>query len=85
MAFFVLGIAHNGVRVVRKTYLADFAEGNKRTTYVAVSNTAIGVILLVLGGISSLLAIWSVAGAIIFFSLMGFAGAVWGTRLPKVS
>ena len=85
LAFFCLGVAHSGVRIGRKTYLADFAEGNKRTSYVAVSNTCIGAVLLVLGGVSSLLAVWSVPGAVVFFSLLGLAGGIYGVRLPKVT
>ncbi|MCH8474342.1 MAG: hypothetical protein LAT55_03835 [Opitutales bacterium] len=85
LAFFILGVAHSGVRVGRKTYLADFAEGNKRTAYVAVSNTTIGFVLLVLGGISSVLAVWSVSGAILFFSILGLFGGLYGCRLPKVA
>jgi predicted MFS family arabinose efflux permease len=49
IAFFGLGIAHAGVRLGRKTYLVDMADGNKRTDYVAVSNTVIGALLLVSG------------------------------------
>ena len=47
LAYFVLSIAHDGVRLGRKTYIVDLAGGNKRTDYVAVSNTVIGVVLLV--------------------------------------
>lgn len=47
--FFALSIAHSGVRLGRKTYLEDIAEGDQRTDYVAVSNTVIGVLLLLAG------------------------------------
>ena len=45
-AFFIIGIAHAGIRIGRKTYLVDMANAQTRATYVAVSNTAIGVVLL---------------------------------------
>lgn len=52
-AYFVLSVAHARVRVGRRTYLVDMAGGNKRSDYVAVSNTAIGFALLAAGGLSA--------------------------------
>ena len=49
--FFVLAVAHTGVRTGRKTYSLDVKEGQERTELVAFSNTAIGVILLVFGAV----------------------------------
>lgn len=82
--FFVLGIAHSGVRLGRKTYVVDLAGGNKRTDYVAVSNTVIGVILLITGGISALASMISTEGIILVLSLFGIAGAVTSSKLPNV-
>jgi hypothetical protein len=84
-AFFILGIIHSGVRLGRKTYLVDMAEGNQRTTYVAVSNTLIGIILLMAGALTGLLALVSVQLALGAFALCAFAGALLGARLPEVS
>tara|TARA_R110002051_G_scaffold28797_2_gene67930 strand:+ start:1455 stop:2774 length:1320 start_codon:yes stop_codon:yes gene_type:complete len=84
LAFFLLGIAHSGVRLGRKTYIVDMAGGNKRTDYVAVSNTLIGIILLITGGISALASIFSVEGIILVLSLFGIAGAYTSYKLPEV-
>ncbi len=84
VAFFILGIAHSGVRLGRKTYIVDMAGGNKRTDYVAVSNTLIGLILLVTGGISALASLISVEGVILTLSLFGILGAYRSYRLPNV-
>jgi MFS family permease len=83
-AFFILGIAHSGVRLGRKTYIIDMAGGNKRTDYVAVSNTIIGIILLLTGGISALASFISPEGIILVLSLFGLAGAYVSIRLPDV-
>ncbi len=83
-AFFILGIAHSGVRVGRKTYIIDMAGGNKRTDYVAVSNTIIGAILLITGGISALASIFSIEGIILVLSLMGLLGAYTSFKLPEI-
>ena len=84
LAFFILGIAHSGVRLGRKTYIVDMAGGNKRTDYVAVSNTVIGLILLFMGFVSALASLISVAGVILLLSLMGLAGALLARYLPEV-
>ena len=84
LAFFILGIAHSGVRLGRKTYIVDMAGGNKRTDYVAVSNTVIGFILLLTGLIGTLAGLISAAGVILVLSLFGLAGALLANRLPDV-
>jgi len=84
LAFFVLGIAHSGVRLGRKTYLLDLAGGNKRTDYVAVSNTVIGVVLLAAGSIGALAAVVPPEGIVLVLSLLGLGGAALGGYLPEV-
>ena len=83
-AFFALGIAHAGVRLGRKTYLVDLAEGVKRTDYVSVSNTVIGAALLVSGAISALAAAFSLEGAIILLGATGLAGGALSLRWKPV-
>lgn len=84
VAFFILGVAHSGVRLGRKTYIIDMARGNKRTDYVAVSNTIIGIILLITGGISALASMISPESIILLLSLFGLAGAYISVKLPDV-
>jgi MFS family permease len=83
VAFFVLAIAHSGVRIGRKTYLVDMAGGNKRTDYTAVSNTVIGVALLTVGGLSAAVALLGPAWALALLGGMGLAGSYWSWRLPE--
>jgi hypothetical protein len=85
VAFFVLSIAHAGVRLGRKTYLVDMAGGNKRTDYTAVSNTVIGVLLLVTGGLTALVSMISPVAVIIVLGLMGLAGMFSAYRLKEVT
>lgn len=82
---FLLGICHAGVRVGRKTFVVDMAEGDKRTDYVAVGNTLIGVLLLLVGVISGLLAQVGVQWALGILAMLAFVGALYAGRLPKVS
>ena len=82
-AYFVLSVAHGGVRVGRKTYVVDMAGGNRRTDYVAVSNTVIGVILLVAGLSGALSTVLDIASIVLVLSLFGLGGAWLGTRLES--
>jgi len=85
VAFFILSVAHAGVRLGRKTYLVDMAGGNKRTDYTAVSNTVIGGLLLVTGGFTALISMVSDVAVILVLGLMGFAGMLSALRLQEVT
>ncbi|WP_417531041.1 MFS transporter [Marinobacter lipolyticus] len=85
IAFFVLSIAHAGVRLGRKTYLVDMAGGNKRTDYTAVSNTVIGFLLLVTGGFTALISMISDIAVILTLGLMGMAGTLSAVHLKEVT
>ena len=82
--FFVLGVAHAGVRAGRKTYLVDLAGGVKRTDYVSLSNTLIGVALLAVGGLTSAASFLAPEELILGLSLLGLGGAVLAATLPEV-
>ena len=84
-AYFLLTLLHSGVRVGRKTYVVDVAEGDTRTAYVAVGNTTMGLILLVVGGISSALALLGVQWALVFLAVLGLIGAASALTMPEVS
>ena len=84
VAYLVLSVAHAGVRIGRKTYLIDMAGGTKRTDYVAVSNSVIGVLLLVTGAVSALASLLSVEAVLILLGLLGAAGTASALRLTEV-
>lgn len=84
VAFFLLGVAHAGVRAGRKTYLVDLAGGVKRTDYVAVSNTLIGLVLLLVGAVTSALSFLAPEELILGLSVLGLAGAVLAFSLPEL-
>jgi hypothetical protein len=85
VVYFLLTLMHTGVRVARKTYVVDLATGNQRTDYVAVSNTAMGVLLLMTGAVSSALAQWGPEIALVFLAALGMAGVLVSRTLPEVS
>lgn len=85
VVYFALTLTHTGVRVGRKTYVIDMAEGDTRTLYVAVSNSALGLVLLGVGALSSAIATMGVEWALIFLAVLGLCGVFAGARLPEVS
>lgn len=85
LTYLLLALAHTGARVARKTYVVDLGEGNRRTDYVATSNSAMGLLLLVVGGLSAALAELGVDLALAFLALLGAAGALAARSLPEVT
>lgn len=85
LTYLLLALAHTGVRVARKTYVVDMAGEDRRTSYVAVSNTAIGVLLLVVGAASSALALLGPVVALVFLAVLGLVGVLVARTLPDVS
>ncbi|HSJ47600.1 MAG TPA: MFS transporter, partial [Gammaproteobacteria bacterium] len=83
--FLILNIMHGGVRLGRKVYLVDMADGGNRAAYVAVSNTAIGVMML-FGGLIGLLGDWLGAAAVVLLlGLLSLLAAAYASTLPEVS
>ncbi|MCK0112862.1 MFS transporter [Ornithinimicrobium sp. F0845] len=85
VTYLLLALTHTGVRVARKTYVVDLAEGDQRTEYVAVANTAMGVLLLVAGALSGGLALLGEEVALLFLGILGLGGVLVSRTLPEVS
>ena len=83
-AFFLLAVLHNGVRLGRKTYVVDLGSGNRRTDYVSVSNTVLGVVLLAAGGLTALVQLWGNTVAIGLLAGMALVSALVIRGLPEV-
>lgn len=82
---FAASVAHHGARVGRKTYLVDMADATSRARYVAVSNTAMGVVLLggaLLGWLDHALGATAVLGLL---GMLGLLAARQASRLRQVS
>ncbi|HZW59815.1 MAG TPA: MFS transporter [Woeseiaceae bacterium] len=82
-AYFLLCIAHAGIRLGRKTHLVDMASAETRASYVAVSNTIIGVLLLAGGALSSAVALFGAPAAILVLSFVALTGAIGAWRLDE--
>lgn len=84
-AFFVVTVAHSGIRVARKTYVVDMAEGDQRTKYVANANTIMGLVLLGVGAISAVFAHFGANFAVMFLAIMGLIGSILAKDMKDVS
>ena len=82
--FFLVGLAHTGIRLGRKTYVVDLATADTRSLYVAVGNTLIGGVLLVSGSFGALAPWIGERGVILVFALLGIAGGVLAWTLRDV-
>lgn len=85
LAFLAQGVSHAGVRLGRKTYLLDLAEGDQRTAYVAVSNSVMGALLLATGAASAWASSYSMAATLLGLGLAGLLGAALSLRWRPVS
>ncbi len=85
IGFFAINLVHTGIRIARKTYVVDMAEGDQRTLYVASANTLMGVVLLLVGGVSAVIAVFGNQAALLFLAAVGFIGTWRAGKLPEVS
>ena len=83
--FFLIQLAHTAVRVGRKTYLVDLAEGDQRTRYTGAANTMMGVILLLIGLLSGVVALAGSTAALLFLAGIGLLGVLAAGRMEDVS
>ncbi|MDF1751536.1 MAG: MFS transporter [Verrucomicrobiales bacterium] len=82
--FFLIGLAHTGIRQGRKTHLVDMSDADNRASMVAVSNTLIGIVVLA-GSSVGLLTEWIGERWVIFiFALPGLFGGLLALKLPEV-
>ena len=81
---FGLMIAYQGVRLGRSTHLVDMTDQDKRAAYTALSNTAIGILLL-LGSVFGILAqIYGETLVIGIFAVMSLTATISAFHLKEV-
>jgi hypothetical protein len=81
--FFLIGLSHTGIRNGRKTYLVDYATADNRAKLVAVSNTLMGLVLLISGSLGLLAEAIGARAIILVFALLGLAGSAIAFSLPE--
>lgn len=83
--FLLFGFAQAGVRLGRKTYLVDAAPVDERPLYKALSNSIVGVLILV-GSASGVAAeVFGVRPLIIALGALAVVGVLVSWRLPEAA
>jgi hypothetical protein len=80
----ILMIAHQGVRVGRSTHIVDMAEPDLRSAYTALSNTIIGLVLVIGGVFGSVAQVAGESTVLLIFMLMAVAAAASARGLDEV-
>lgn len=81
---FIAQIAYEGVRAGRKTHLTDMDTDGNKPVYTALSNTMIGVLLLVGGGFGWVADVAGPALVLAIFAGMSAAASVLALSLSEV-
>ena len=81
---FILVIAYQGVRLGRATHIVDMADEDTRATYTALSNTIVGVLLLVAGGFGAIATYFGTTTVLAMFAAMCFGAVVVARGLTEV-
>ncbi|MDJ0942633.1 MAG: hypothetical protein QNJ30_04180 [Kiloniellales bacterium] len=77
--FFLVMVAHQGVRLGRSTHIVDMADPNSRAAYTALSNTIVGV-LLVIGGVFGVIAQVAGEAVVLAFFALSCVAAIFTAR-----
>jgi len=85
LLFLLIAVFHSGVRLGRKIYLVDMATQDTRSTYVAVSNTVIGVAMLGGGAVGVLAGLFRTSAVIALLGGVSLLAAIYIARMPDVS
>lgn len=81
---FLVVLAYQGVRLGRSTHLVDMASEDDRAVYTAVSNTVVGVVILLTGAFGVLSEVFGLAALFFAFAALS-ALATWvGRGLDEV-
>lgn len=81
---FVLMIAHQGVRLGRSTHVVDMAGRDNRATYTALSNSVVGLVLLLGGGFGLMAQTLGNDSVLLTFAAMAVLAILSATRLKEV-
>lgn len=85
LLFLILTLSHSGARLGRKTYLVDMSNQKNRATYVAVSNTLIGLLMLVGGLIGWLGDVLSIAWVLGVLGVISLSAILLLQAMPEVN
>ncbi len=81
---FLLLISYQGIRLGRSVHIVDMATPDTRAAYTALSNTLVGVCLLLAGSIGMVAALLGPVAALVMLATLAFAGVRVASGLNEV-
>lgn len=81
---FLVVLAYQGVRLGRSTHLVDMADEDERAVYTAVSNTVVGVVILITGTFGALSEAIGLSWLFVMFATMSAVAALTAWGLDEV-
>lgn len=84
LVIFALMIAYQGVRIGRSTHLVDMASEQTRAAYTALSNTVIGILLILGSGFSLVAELGGLQLVLILLAIMSTLAIPVAMRLDEV-
>jgi hypothetical protein len=81
LLLFIIMTMYQGVRIARNIHIVNIANEDTRAGYTAVSNTIIGILLLLSGGLGLLAELTSLQTTILTLASMSFLGGLLAIRL----
>lgn len=84
VVYFVVMVAHQGVRLGRSTHLVDMASSDTRAAYTALSNTIIGLVLVLGSGFGVLASMLGTPWILGIFACMAIGAAFAAQGLKEV-
>ncbi len=81
---FVLVVAHQGVRLGRSTHIVDMTGESRRAAYTALSNTIVGVLLMIGATFALVAEVAGVPIVLVIFAVMAVGAILVATTLDEV-
>jgi MFS family permease len=85
VVFLLVGLAHGGIRLGRKTWIIDAAPRDERPTWVALSNTIVGLVTIIAAGLGVIADLWSVQVLLIMLIVVAVLGSISAWWMPEAS
>jgi len=81
LVLFLIMVMYQGVRIARNIHLVNIAKEDTRAGYTAVSNTIIGILMLLTGGLGIIAELTSVGSTLLVLAGMSLLGGLLALRL----
>lgn len=85
IVFLLVGLAHGGIRLGRKTWIIDASPKDERPTWVALSNTIVGIFTLVAAGLGVIADVFTIETLLVVLIIIAAIGSMSAWWMPEAS